>query len=350
MPETVRPAHRSLWRAFTTRPRRALMSVIDPELAPWSDLSDHTWPTLLLGNGSSINVWPKFSYTSLHHEAKLNTEAEALFSGLKTTNFETVLEAMGHAEMVLEAMGFDASDVQNLYSHVQNRLFTAVRSVHVPWQSMDPAVLSQIESAMHKFDKVFTTNYDLIPYWSIMSAKSPRFVDFLWQPGSRFDIKDTKVIGGREPIYYLHGGLHLWQSALTGETGKWINNGADLLQLGRLFTRRRDRRPLFVSEGTSDAKQRAIRGSDYLTFATESLADDVENTVVFGHSLGSADNHIVDALRVGNKKRIAVGLLPAPDRQILKRKAKLLADLDPHRVQFFDASTHPLGAPGLRVA
>jgi hypothetical protein len=277
----------------------------------------------------------------------LNTEAETLFDGLKTTNFETGLEAMGHAEMVLKAMGIDASDVHRLYHDVQSRLFETVRSVHVPWVRINQDVLRGIESALHDYDKVFTTNYDLIPYWSIMSVPQQRFVDFFWGPDKTFDIKDTGR--SRPAIYYLHGGLHLWQNAQSESTGKWVNDGSDLLALGTMFSQRRNRRPLFVSEGTSPGKQRAIRRSDYLTFATEALADDNLDTVVFGHSLGASDAHILEALRVGTKKRIAVGLLPAPQKRLLRRKGELVEALDRHKVQFFDATTHPLGSPGLRV-
>ena len=54
----------------------------------WSALGSARRPTLLHGNGASINVWHRFSYTRLHDEANLNPEAPTLFEGLATANFE----------------------------------------------------------------------------------------------------------------------------------------------------------------------------------------------------------------------------------------------------------------------
>ncbi len=73
------------------------------ELEKWPDVKDDArWPTLLIGNGASVNLWGDFAYKSLYEQATLSPVAEAVFSDLGVTNFEAVLEAIHHAHVVVE--------------------------------------------------------------------------------------------------------------------------------------------------------------------------------------------------------------------------------------------------------
>jgi len=296
-----------------------------------------------------MNVWSGFSYRRLYDEATLDVAATQVFEALKTANFERVLEALMHAEIVLAALGRGTARLAAVSRSVRNSLFETVRAVHVPWRLVSTSMLNQIAVTLDGHDRIFTTNYDLIPYWALMESSSAHIVDFFWSDQNTFDSDQTEVFAGYSALYFLHGGLHLWQSDSTGRTGKWTNDGANLLQLGTLFSGNLDRRPLFVSEGSARAKRRTIRRSDYLSFALESLRDDEEATVIFGASLSTQDDHIVSALRHGRRRRIAVALRPGTRETILGRKGFYTERLQGHRVSFFDATTHPLGNPGLTV-
>jgi hypothetical protein len=106
-----------------------------------------------------------------------------------------------------------------------------------------------------------------------------------------------------------------------------------------------------VSEGTSQAKLRTIRQSTYLSFCLDRLRLAPGNAVVFGHSLSSQDQHVVDALNSGSTgSTIGVALLPDPDaKRLALTKAEIVKKLDLHEVEFFDATTHPLGSSDLQV-
>jgi excisionase family DNA binding protein len=49
-------------------------------LHAWDKLSNSDWPTLLIGNGLSINVWSNFSYTRLLAQAGLNDAATTRYT------------------------------------------------------------------------------------------------------------------------------------------------------------------------------------------------------------------------------------------------------------------------------
>jgi hypothetical protein len=176
-------------------------------------------------------------------------------------------------------------------------------------------------------------------------------VDYFWQPGNRFDPTDVSLRSARlTPIHYLHGAVHLWQDD-DNENGKWINaDGGNLLSIATNYSAKSSRRPLFVSEGTSKAKVRTIQRSPYLSFCLESLADDDANTVIFGHSLSAQDQHIINAINRGPKRRVAVSIYPSVNPQkVIAEKVRIQQALGRHKLYFYNSTTHPFGDPTLHI-
>ena len=325
---------------------------IDAELEDWADLASREWPTLLVGNGLSINLWAGFRYDSLFTSATLTPEAQAIFAELGTTNFEQCLECLHHANISLRALHETTAKVDQTYAEVRDALFETVSDVHVPWGLFPQSTHDLLAKAMNAHQAVFTTSYDLSLYWSQLQTEKPvDIIDFFWGGGHRFDPLDTEVHrSSATRVYYLHGGLHLWQDDSTGEDGKWTSADGRLLDIKSNYGPTTTPRPLFVSEGTSAAKLRTIRQSVYLTFCLEELREDNSPTVLFGHSLAEQDAHIAAALNEGSRKRIAVSMYPSGDENaIIAEKARILRQLPSHRVMFFDSTTHPIGHPGLHI-
>lgn len=326
---------------------RSHVARISDRLRDWDRYSGDDWPTLLIGNGLSTNIWSPFSYGSLFDEASLSAESRTVFGALGTVNFEAALEAMSHATIVATALDQPTRKIQGLYKHVQNALFDTVRTVHVPWADIPRTTLALIASTLAGHRHVFTTSYDLLIYWSVMTEPDA-FRDFFWGENLTFDMTNVNVGTGGTILYFLHGALHLWQRGRDAVTGKWATSGQDLLQLRSRFSRYPTRRPLFVSEGSSAAKLRTIRRSDYLSFAYDRLVQDDQPAVVFGSSLSKQDEHIVRALLAGGRRRVVVGIYPAGREHVLEQKASIMKLLDGQSVEFFDSRTHPLGDPALR--
>lgn len=325
---------------------------IDADLEDWADLSSKEWPTLLLGNGLSINLWSGFQYDSLYNSASLTPAAQAIFTELGTTNFEQCLECLHHANIALRAVQESTSKVDQTYAEVRDALFETVSDVHVPWGAFPQPTHDLLAETMNGHKAVFTTSYDLCLYWShLQTGRRVNIVDFFWAAGHRFDDADTVVRSSNATrVYYLHGGLHLWQDDLTGDNGKWTSADGRLLSIQSHYSPTSTRRPLFVSEGTSAAKSRTIRQSTYLTFCLAELRGDDRPTVLFGQSLATQDDHIAEALNEGPRRRIAVSLYPtADDNAIISEKVRILKRLPNHKVRFFDSTTHPIGSATLRI-
>ncbi len=313
-------------------------------LRMWSAVDDGSWGSLLLGNGSSIAVWPHFAYGSLLDQAHLSRNDRRLFSGLGTSNFESVLRALHLAEVVCRQEGHDYRDARRRYRAVRRALVRGVNSVHVDWSSVGVAIRRQMRNEMLRFRTVYSTNYDLLVYWAVMPDRAADFRDYFWGPGHSFDPSDTDVPAGITRVLYLHGALHLYRVGESG-TAKLTAGSRDLLSTIGATTAPV---PLFISEGRSQDKRAAIARSDYLSFANDKFEADDSPLVVFGHSLAEQDDHLLPAIDQ-RSRRVPVSVMPGNEGAVILRKAELKERLPHARLSFFDGTSHPLGAASMRA-
>ena len=316
------------------------------ELRSWRQARGSiSWASLLLGNGASIAVWPRFEYSSLLARAPLRPHDRDLFDALETSNFESVLNALQVARLLCGQQGHETETSRRRYRSIRRALVAAIQDVHIRYRCLPVSALASLRDTYRTFDTVYTSNYDLLLYWAIMVDRGVGFRDFLWNIGSTFDITDTDVPADVTRIMYLHGALHLYTDS-DGVAAKRTAGSRDFL---RSIAASTATIPLFVSEGRSNRKLRAIRRSDYLSFVYKEFTSDVTPIVVFGHSLADQDAHLREGLNQRDR-RVAISLMPDRPSRILGQKARLREFLPRARLRFFDATTHPLGDPGLRVS
>ena len=330
----------------------------DKKLFDWNDIKNgYEGYGIFLGNGFSQNIWKNFGYTSLFHlasngEFKTKSPLEMsdinLFRQLKTENFETVLSALVTCKLVLKALKQCTKLLDDRERSIRNSLICAVLDMHVTKRSIPDRVLEQISSELLKYSSIFTTNFDLLIYWSIMH-NTELFCDYLWS--GKFDRSNSDIWQGKKPIHYLHGGLHLCRYP-DGSTGKRKWRSGTILSQFELTSG--EMNPLFVADGTSHLKVSSINESDYLRFLLEKFQNYEGPLVIFGHSLSEGDKHIVDIICSKNRS-IAISVHGSED--IRKRKSEVVSQflqtknnrVDESGIQFFKSETHPLGISDLQV-
>jgi len=306
----------------------------------WLDLNLNK-PNLLFGNGLGRTYWEAFGYNSLldvfgGQPVGRYLCTKELFGKLKTSNFEEVLRAIYHAYQV-SIDNLDAT--KTLYIDVQKALIGAVNSVH-PKHSQIPN--EKIAECFCKYRSVFTTNYDLLPYWAILSGYSHVLVDFFW--GNQFfDSLNVELYEGKIPVYFLHGALHLRSKSISDTQKIPITlesevKGALKLDFEQSF-------PLFIPEGSSEQKLNRIKANSYLSFCYQSLFNTYGELDIYGHDLNQDfDNHIIDAIRLSDNERIAVsvfsGLNVSGKKLFMARIRALFADQN-RKIDFYESNTHP---------
>ncbi len=330
------------------------LALPDGSLRSWPDVEDaYDWQTLLLGNGLSINVWPRFRYRKLYQHAEqsaLTPADRALFRA--TPNFERVLGDLLTAIRVNEVVGIPSQALYERYRNIQLALGTAVRDVHVNRDAVPGATRQAIRDVLERFEWIFTASYDLLLYWAI--AYGGHFHPFKdhFRYGGRceFDPARAEVYRGEVPVYFLHGALHLVVSGL-GVTWKLRRTAIRTLldQFGQPIPGDSQARPLLVTEGSAQDKLRAIEGNDYLAHSLRRLETNSLPLVIFGSSLSEQDQHIADAISASPERPVAVSMLPGDEADLLAAQLEIHGRIAADEVIFFDSTTHPLGDRRLRV-
>lgn len=251
--------------------------------------------SLLIGNGFSVKY---FSYKSLLEKAGLdpNGPLRALFDTLETVDFEIVIRALEDAALVERTYKKEARStlLSSEADKLRRALVHAVRTTHPTHREDIEDVIPKCVEFLSSFGTIFTVNYDLLLYWVILENTN------IFKDG--FGLAED-INGFRRPfkteahcnIYNLHGGLHLFKTPddeiekrIAGESGVIDAIATTITQAKRL--------PLYVAEGTSIGKLARIFAVPYLRHCYERLGDSDGTFFVYGHSAGTNDTHIYDAL------------------------------------------------------
>jgi Domain of unknown function (DUF4917) len=323
----------------------------DGTLVDWREIADaYEWEVLLLGNGMSINVWGPFAYRKLYDRAKQQGLSELDLKLFRSTpNFERVLGDLLTAIRVNDAYQQETGVLEARYASIQRVLVETIRAVHLP-RAPDPT-LEVINATMKEFDWVFTTSYDLLVYWAMAINGFKPFMDhFRFKNRCQFDPERVPTIPGKIPVYFLHGALHLVTGS-AGATWKLTQSGLKniLRQFGKPIEGDAHARPLLVTEGSAGDKLIAIEENVYLSHALNALRWPDGPVVVFGSSLSEQDAHLVTALSEKRERPVAISMLRAPQKELLLKQSDIYGRLDASELLFFDAATHPLGNPALKV-
>jgi hypothetical protein len=316
---------------------------------------------LLLGNGFS-RAWKDavFSYDALLNRAKfesLSPKAREAFDVLKTSDFETVMRALEAAYTLVQLYAPTRTNLaKTLRSDARGLRDVLVEVIagHHPDRPADVRGAEYLcaREFLGHFKDIYTLNYDLLLYWTMMQEELPpemRCDDGFRTPDEgpqKYVTWDVEKTDGQN-IFYLHGALHLFDGGHEMKKFTWSNTGIALMDQIRAALEQR-MFPLFVAEGESKSKLRKIKHNDYLSRGYRSFAKIGGPLFVYGHSMGPADAHIARLIEKNKCSDLFVGLHGNPDsdgNQRIAKKCLALAaarpERHPLRVRYFDsASAH----------
>lgn len=316
--------------------------------------------TLILGNGASMAVSSSFSYTNLFgkacNDSILNQTSKNLFETLQTTDFELVMNKLRQAYIINEVLQLDTDNVAlHTYDNIRQSLIKTIKEIHVQYADAIFQI-DNIRKFLEKFKTVISLNYDLLIYWAIMASNDRKpykmkdcFTNHIdGNLGFEYDIEKLRepYNGGPDPtlVFYPHGNLILASNENNDELKIRINNNTNLFDaIGEKWKQKYV--PLFVSEGSSEQKLKAIRRSTYLNFVYENVLSHLESTVIiYGWKLAEQEQHLIKKIFSNNKISnvyisMYLGSNPEPiDEQkriasILKRENRTM------NIKFFDAAS-----------
>lgn len=313
----------------------------------WDEIKDNFKDGLLLGNGASMAIHPRFGYQSLFDAAQENghlTEAVArVFQDFGVQDFELVLRRLWHAKVVNEALRIPAGRVEEAYLQVRSSLIATVRDIHISHADASPHLKPMYEYMM-RFKTVVSLNYDLLVYWAAMHSKDyigRWFKDCFINGEFSENWKDKREPYGADGAtlyFYPHGNLALARGK-NDEEYKIASNGGDLLSAVLDEWQVGSGVPLFVCEGTSEHKVKAIAGSEYLQrVAREVLPAIGPSLVIYGWSMGDQEDHILTRLKQAGCQRVAVSVYGGNEEFMIRAQDKLRT-AGVREIVFFDSQS-----------
>lgn len=333
-----------------------------PDILQWNEIRDnYHGGALLLGNGASMAVHPKFGYSSLRTAAEeaehITPEVSDVFTAFGTDDFELVLRRLWQARLVNQALQVEpkkAEKVDQAYTYVREALIATVRDTHITY---DSALwhLETIYQFMQGFKTVLSLNYDLIVYWAMMAGNNVLgrwFKDGFQQEGVFRD--DWQTL--REPyapatdatlVFYPHGNLITARKDNYTEQKLAAAGGNTIGLLDRILEQWEGGSvaPLFVCEGTSEHKKQAIANSGYLTRVFREVIPTISpSLVIYGWNISDQDRHILEQLKRAQHRliRVAVSVYGQDEthKQIeAQRMEEELSVLNVPELVFFDAAS-----------
>lgn len=316
--------------------------------------------TLILGNGASIAVNSSFSYTNLFEKACndsiLNQISKDLFGTLTTTDFELVMNKLRQAYIINKVLQLDTNDiVPQTYDNIRQSLIKTIKEIHVQYAD----AISQIDNIrqfLEKFKTVISLNYDLLVYWAIMASNDRRpykmkdcFTNHIdGNLGFEYDIEKLRepYNGGPDPtlVFYPHGNLILASNENNDEFKIKITNSPNLFdEIGDKWAH--DYVPLFVSEGNSEQKLKAIRRSTYLNFVYENVLFHLEPTVIiYGWKLAEQEQHLIKKIFSNNNIRnVYISMYLENNPEPIDEQERIVSMLERENrtmnIKFFDAAS-----------
>lgn len=329
---------------------------------------------LLLGNGFSIACRADiFHYGSLFAQADFSAvpEAKAVFDALDTQDFELAIRALENAARILPAYvpGGGAAAAKML-EHAAALKEILVQTIagnhpHIPLDIPDVKFWACRRFLAHflsgeKAGCVFTLNYDLLLYWTLMHGDmtleepiplttNDGFGNDEDDPDADYVVWQGETNAHSACVQFLHGALHLFDSGKELQKYTWVRKGIPLIEQARAALAR-DAFPLFVAEGTSAKKKERIRHNAYLYQGFKQFTANVQQgkhcLFIFGHSLAENDDHILNRIGRGRCRKLYVGIYGDPHQaanQSIIKRARALSDLRspkwPLDVAFYDAAS-----------
>jgi hypothetical protein len=299
------------------------------DVKPWEAIQGaYAGSCLVMGNGGSIAVHPDFAYPSIREAAVqrgyLQDEAD-VFEKFKTADFEFVLRLLWQADIVNQALQLQEPRVQAAYATVRTALIRTLRDVHVEHGALGDSpftppeqrqwVLPSMNTFLANFNLVVSLNYDLLVYWARMAQNiqaSRDCFNYTEEGQLEFEGLPGQLAPQISYFVYPHGSLCLVRDRY-GQESKLKSKTANLLDVAITSWESGNYIPLFVSEGSSEHKRRAIQASPYLSAAYAAIGKPTQSNalVVYGWGLADQDKHILNALKARKPARIAVSVYDA---------------------------------------
>lgn len=286
---------------------------------------------LLIGNGFSLSLDPEtFNYQKL---------ADELYKSDDDPDIKSYLDQFGQDE-------FSNKNIEELVDNLGNLLWWCKKEPLIKSKEsnefekkIEKIKISLIKKISNKnkksyeetqnrflnckifldiFDKIFTTNYDLLLYFSLFTEHQ----ESKWKDGftsTKLNSNDYLTLNqsfsnpsSNVNFFYLHGAAHLYlnhddQPELR-KMKKLLNKDSDISGAMKIYDKQKNKSSIILG-GNGEKKKKEIQEIPYLKQCLEYFENINGILVTFGFSFSQWDSHLLNAIFSNNKiEKLYVGI------------------------------------------
>ncbi len=267
---------------------------------------------VLIGNGFSIACAPElFSYQGIHEVANANgldNKVKRIFKALGTNDFEEVIQKMENSAKLINIYSKSYRDLaEKLIKDSKNLRKKLVETIALnhPMSPHDipPERYLSCCAFLANFKKIFTTNYDLLLYWTCFRSRTFTSDDGFRNSGEHLTWNNCST----QNLFYLHGALHLYQNGNNIIKLAYKSTGEPLfIQIN--LELQDNKYPLIVTGGASEDKLSRILRNRYLKHCYQNLSKLKGALFIHGLSLADNDEHLLKAIETGKVKQLFISI------------------------------------------
>jgi len=186
-----------------------------------------------------------------------------------------------------------------------------------------PSFARTLMNFIKNFRKIYTLNYDLLLYWTIIKLNEREGKDIFKDGFGCSQDNETEIVyrnkkdNNGQNVYYLHGVLHLFDKKIDFLKVKYTDKYPLREQI--LEKLNQNIYPIFISEGKSKDKRNkiihnALLNSSYKSLQTIGSKD--SSLILFGTLLKTNDEHIKKAIIDNSIEKIYIGVNPENEEEV----------------------------------
>jgi len=271
---------------------------------------------LMFGNGFSMAYDPGiFSYNALSTfiERTDNDLLKALFNAVKTKNFELIMQQLDTFIEIAKIFSTDiklVDKIKEASETLKSSLIQAVKELHPEHvftvsEGKSKCCFSFLQEYLGNGGSVFSTNYDLLPYWVLMRNKAENSIDGFGRDLENVDEVERGQDGewselrwgkykDTQNVFYMHGALPIFDTGIEIVKEEYDTQHYLLQKINERMERKEY--PIFVTAGNANEKLHTIMHNKYLSYCYEKFTKIEGSLITFGFNFGEYDTHIIDAI------------------------------------------------------
>lgn len=303
--------------------------------------------SFIFGNGLSMAYGgDDFSHDGILNASPIDQDLKNLFLNTKEVSIERMINLIrsfsNYYQKIIPESSKMIADLENKnVENLKSGLINSIKEIHPEDMNQQKANNFLKNCDLFKIKNIFSTNYDLLIYWSINQSGSGKKK---YQDGFGGAANHKKGINWYDPIkqniFYLHGTIFYFDESSHNDflLKKTDHANTYMRNLHEIEERiNAEQFPLVVIEGNHDKKKELISSNKYLDHCYCKLSSLKGPLFTYGISFEN-DDHLLEAIDQSSIDEFLIGIYSDDSKKSISKKIAKYKNLE-NKLVFYNSSS-----------